>query len=112
MKTTIPKAPSHLSAETKKWWRDIVTEYALESQHLRILQLAAEAWDRCVQAREIIDKEGMTFKDRFEQIKARPEIAIERDSRISFARLVRELGLEDGGEISEGPRPPRIGGGS
>jgi hypothetical protein len=36
----------HLSTEIAAWWRDVVATYELESHHLRLLQLACEAWDR------------------------------------------------------------------
>lgn len=72
----------------------MLRDYELEPHHVRLLTLAGEAWDRGQQARAVIDDLGMTFEDRFKQPKPRPEIAIERDSRIAFARLVRELGLD------------------
>lgn len=102
-------APSHLKPPTRAWWLEVVTEYELESHHVRILTLASEAWDRGQEARKVLEKEGLTYIDRFDQPKARPEVAIERDARISFARLVRELGL-DLGQPDEDQRPPRIGG--
>jgi phage terminase small subunit len=79
----------------------------LEPHHVRLLTLACEAWDRCQQARELLATEGLTFEDRFGQPRARPEVSIERDSRIGFARLVRELAL-DGEGPPEAPRPPGI----
>jgi len=110
MSSKLPKAPKHLKAATKRWWESIVREYVLESHHLRLLTLAGEAWDRCVQAREVLAKQGLTFTDRFGQPRSRPEIAIERDSRIAFARLVRELGLDHEGGPSDAPQPPLIAG--
>ncbi len=95
-------APSHLKPATAQWWQDVVDEYGLESHHVRLLTLAAEAWDRCQAARAVIDAEGLTFEDRFGQPKARPEVAIERDSRVGFARLLRELALD-----FEEPSPTR-----
>lgn len=102
-----PKAPKHLKPSTKKWYRQILEDYELESHHIKILTLAAEAWDRCQQAREILDKEGLTYIDRFGCPRARPEVAVERDSRIAFARLVRELCL-DIDPPEEPGRPPRL----
>jgi P27 family predicted phage terminase small subunit len=103
------RAPSHLRNETRRWWRDVLDRYELEPHHLRLLQAAAEAWDRREQAREALAEHGLTYADRFNQPRARPEVAVERDARIAFARLVRELGL-DVEPPRELGRPPRIGG--
>lgn len=100
------KPPKHLDKSTQKWVKSVLDDFDLEPHHFKLLVLAAEAWDRTVAARQVIDAQGMTFIDRFDQPKARPEIAIERDSRIGFARLVRELAL-DGVDVPEAPRAPR-----
>jgi phage terminase small subunit len=100
------KAPSHLRKPTAEWFDAVLADYELEPHHVRLLTLAAEAWDRGQQAREALQQHGLTFIDRFKAPHARPEVAIERDSRIAFARLVRELAL-DVVEPDE-QRPPRI----
>jgi phage terminase small subunit len=82
-----------------------VSDYELDAHHVRLLSLAGGAWDRCEQAREALAAFGLTFTDRHGGVKPRPEIAIERDSRIAFARLVRELDLD--AEPGPEPRPPR-----
>jgi phage terminase small subunit len=99
--------PTHLRPETANWWKTLVVEFDLEHYHLRILRLACEAWDRGQEAREAIAEHGSVYVDRFGQPRARPEIAIERDCRISFARLMRELALDVEGP-DEGGRPPQI----
>ena len=86
------KPPKHLRAATSQWWTDVM--YDLESHHVRLLTKACESWDRSEQAREGLLKHGLTFDDRFGSPHARPEVAIERDFRTAFARLVRELGLD------------------
>ncbi len=102
------KVPKHLEKTTAEWWLSVVAEYELDAHHVRLLTLACEAWDRGQEARKILDKEGLTFLDFRGQPKLRPEASVERDSRIGFARLVRELGLD---LVSpEDSRPPRIGG--
>ena len=107
MKTT--KGPKHLKASTRRWFAEVVKTYELEPHHVRLLQLAGEAWDRGEQARRALARAGLLFTDRFGQPRARPELAIERDSRIAFARLLRELGL-DVSEPGESTRPPIIPG--
>jgi phage terminase small subunit len=101
------KPPPHLRPATRDWFASVLANYELEPHHLRLLTLAAEAWDRCEQAREAIAEHGAVFNDRFGSPRARPEIAIERDSRIAFARLVRELSL-DVEPPSEASRPPAL----
>ena len=100
----ISKPPRHLKTPIKRWWKSVVDGYALEPHHVRLLTLAAEAWDRCQKIREALQEHGLTYMDRFNQPRSRPEVAIERDSRIAFARLVRELALD----IEEPPEPSRI----
>jgi len=102
----VVRPPKHLQKPTQKWFKSVTDDFDLEPHHIKLLTLAAEAWDRAVSAREIIDAQGLTYLDRFNQPKARPEVGIERDSRIGFARLIRELAL-DGVDSPEAPRAPR-----
>ena len=102
----LPKPPAHLKAPTKVWFKHVTDAYELEKHHVRLLTLAAEAWDRCEQAREGLAG-GLTYVDRFGAPHARPEVAIERDSRIAFARLIRELDL-DVEPPSGAARPPGL----
>jgi phage terminase small subunit len=101
-----PKPPPHLRPATAQWFASVVGNYEMEAHHVRLLTLACEAWDRGQQAREIIDRDGITFVDRFGCPKPRPEVAVERDSRIAFARLIREIGI-DLAEPAES-RPPAL----
>src|SRR6266540_1901499 len=92
--TATPHAPAHLEAATAAWWVEVVASWELDAHHVRLLTLAAEAFDRAQQTRRVLNRKGLTFRDRFGQPKPRPEVAIERDSRIAFARLLRELDLD------------------
>jgi P27 family predicted phage terminase small subunit len=93
-KSVAVKPPKHLRPASSQWWAEVLAEYDLDSHHVRLLTKACEAFDRSEQAREAILKHGLTFEDRFGSPHARPECAIERDSRLAFARLVREIGLD------------------
>src|SRR5438270_2582360 len=96
--------PSHLQPATAEWWSEIAAAYELESHQYRLLTLAAEAWDRAQEARERISVDGAYLEDRFGQLRAHPAVAVERDARLAFARLVRELAL--GGDDSSIPEIP------
>jgi phage terminase small subunit len=101
------KAPEHLAPATRRWWAAVHAEYALEEHHSRLLTLAAEAWDLTVQTREALAEHGVVFVDRLGTPRARPEVAIERDARLAFARLLRELDL-DVDPPAERSRPPAL----
>ena len=108
LKFAAAQPPKHLRAETAAWFGTVTKEYELDSHHVRLLAKACEAWDRSEQAREAIAKYGLTYEDRFGAPRARPECAIERDNRLAFARLVRELGLDVAPPIES--RPPTLRG--
>ncbi len=100
------RVPPHLRTETRKWIRQILADFELESQDFRVLVKTAEAWDRSEQAREQLAVDGLIVKDRYETPKAHPCVAIERDSRTAFFRGLRELAL-GGVDAPEAPRAPR-----
>ena len=106
--TRSKKAPSHLSRDTKLWWEEIFREFELESAQEKLLEAACDSWHRMIQARKLIVSDGLTFVDRHGSIKPHAAVAIEKDSRIAFARLVRELSITSAptGES----RPPIISG--
>lgn len=104
MTETKPRPPAHLKPETRAWWAHVHETHELEEHHTRLLTAAAEAWDRMQAARAAIDQHGLTYLDGAGRPHARPEVSIERDARIGFARLVRELDLDGGSP--EPPRPP------
>lgn len=106
MPTKTIKAPSHLTPETAEWWRSVQADYDLEQHHLKLLTLACEAFDRTQQARAIIDADGPVTTTADGGMKAHPAVAIERDARLAFARLLRELDLDT--EPPADRRPPAL----
>lgn len=104
-----PPPPAHLQPSTKSWWACIVAEYEFAPHDLRALQSACEAWDRGQQAREALAVSGLTYVDGKGMIRARPEVAIERDSRTGFLRALRELRLEPPAP-PQGPHPWELAG--
>ena len=103
----LPTPPSHLSDETRDWWERLVQDYDFTAGELKLLRLACEAWDEGQRAREAVEEHGAVYADRFGQPRARPEVAISRDARTAFSRLLRELNL-DAAAAGEPGRPPRI----
>jgi phage terminase small subunit len=103
-------APKHLRATTREFWESIFSNYELQPQHLHILTCACEALDRATEARLAIRKDGAFFENRHHEIKPHPGLAVERDNRALFSRLIRELALDPDMPTEEYSRPPQISG--
>lgn len=102
------RLPSHIKGGVRRWCLSVIKDFVLDEHHVRLLILSAEAWQRGVAAREVIDRLGMTYDDRFGQPKMRPEILVERDSRLSFVRILRELDLDLDAPGGDAKRPPQL----
>lgn len=100
--------PSHLSPEAGAWWARIATEYELDDHHVLLLTAAAESWDSAQKARQAIADQGQTFIDRFKTPKPRPEVGIEHDAVLRFARLLAQLGLDAAADAPETPTVPIV----
>jgi phage terminase small subunit len=104
----LPLPPDHLSPAMQAWWRQVMADYALDPHHLHLLECAADAWDRMVEARTTLRAEGLTVTTK-SGAKRHPCADIERDSRLAFARLVRELDLDcPAPQEQRGWRPPSL----
>ena len=108
MKKNSIKAPAWLRAETKKWFLGVLDDFDLEASDVRLLTLAAEAFDRATRARETLAASGITYEDRLGNIRKHPAVSIEESARIAFARLIRDLAITDSGPPAESSRPPGV----
>lgn len=102
-----PKAPSSLGKTGRIFWRRVHATWGdFDARHLELLRMACEALDRAEQAREAIRRDGITVPTADgTSIKSHPALGVERDCRIGFARLMRELGLPETENLD--PRIPR-----
>jgi phage terminase small subunit len=91
----IPDPPAHLSKKMKEFWRGVFELKNLQPFQTLILKEACEAFDRAEQSRRILKREGLTYEDRFKQPRSRPEVAIERDSKALFAKLLGQIHLHN-----------------
>lgn len=99
--------PLHLTPSSREWWTSVIRDYELEEHHLRLLQLACEAWDRAQTARARLDAEGLMVLGK-DGPRPHPCVAIERDARLGFARMLRELDLDVSPPASERTAPPPL----
>ena len=69
--------------------------------------MAAEALDRAEQARKLVEAQGLIIiNKKTGATKTHPAVAVERDCRIAYARLIRELDLDFTGSTDARNRPP------
>jgi hypothetical protein len=91
-------APRHLEAPERRLWREITGEFAFDDPaSLALLCSALDAHQRARRCRLVIDNEGETVRDRFQQLRAHPLLAAERDARAAFLAAMRALNLDIGG---------------
>ncbi len=85
----------------------MVKEWDLEDHHVRLLTLAAEAWERAEEAKAILETEGITYKTRFGEPRAHPAVKTENDAKVLFYRVLDKIGLdpEESGPVGRPPGP-------
>jgi len=100
------KTPAGLSPAARSWWKKLMGEYDIDDQAgLLILETAMRAMDRMTMAADLIDKHGAVVVDKFEQLKANPACAVERDSRAAMMAALKSLNL-DLEPLGKPGRPP------
>jgi len=101
------KVPEHLKEEGSLFWDGVLSDYDLEEKHhLKLLEKSCECLDGIAQDQRHQRKHGCYIKDRFGQWKENPSRQSERNLKVLFARLMRELGLDL--EPPKENRPPEI----
>jgi P27 family predicted phage terminase small subunit len=92
---SLRKPPKHLSAESRKQYSAIASEYNIaDDVGLLVLQTAFEAFDRMRLAQAQVKEDGATTTDRFGQTKAHPLLTVERDARAQFLAALKALHLD------------------
>lgn len=90
------KPPESLSKEAKRLWIKIAGAYEFDAIGLAILENAMQAFDRMLEARSTLDREGCVYRDRFKQPRQHPAFLNEASSRLAMLRHLRALGVDLG----------------
>lgn len=95
LKNSAQMPPAGLSSAAKSWWKKLTDEYGIDDQAgLLILETAMRAMDRMKMASDLVDKHGAVTVDKFNQLKANPACAVERDSRAAMMGALKSLNLD------------------
>lgn len=93
MPARTPDAPAGIGPRARRLWKNLHGSWQFSADELELLTLAVEAADRAHRAQEILDREGVTIRDRFAQVKEHPAVAIRTGAETSAARLLKQLAL-------------------
>lgn len=85
----------HLLPETQTWIANTQRDYTVDPHNLMLLVLAGEAWDTSREAEITLRREGLVVAGREGGSRPHPCVAISRDARTAFARILAQLGLSD-----------------
>jgi hypothetical protein len=99
-------APTHLQPLTQSWWESVVRRWQLEEHHVRLLTLAAEAWDRGQEARPQVEQGGLMVPTKAGGPRLHPCVKVKEQAEIAFACLIRELDLGLGRASDHGSACP------
>ena len=89
-------APAHLAKTEAELFARVVRSYGLHGDEVsqKILEEGCTALQRAREAREAINRDGISYRDRFNQPKPHPLCVVERDARASALHAFRMLNLE------------------
>lgn len=84
-----------ISTAGKRLKKNILAEFDISDRGgLEILDRAVESYCRMKAAEAIIDKEGLTVKNRFDETREHPALNTERKARSQFLLAIKQLNLD------------------
>jgi Phage terminase, small subunit len=91
---TAGKAPTGLSARSRRLWTAVIDEYVLSEAELELLRSALVSLDRADDAAKLLQRDGLTTTDRYGGLRPHPAVEIESKNRAMFGRFVAQLGIK------------------
>jgi hypothetical protein len=80
-----------LTGDRRRLFDDILVRYTLDAANEALLRSACESLERAAQLAEAVNRDGPTFKDRFNSVRVNPAAQLERDFRGLAARTLQQL---------------------
>jgi P27 family predicted phage terminase small subunit len=79
--------------EVQKFFDQILSEFDLEADSMKVFQVACNSLDRYLEAKEKLDNEGITYMTQSGNIKKHPANEIEKVAKAQFLQAMRMLGI-------------------
>jgi phage terminase small subunit len=85
----------NIRPEAKREAKRLIQEYCIsDAGGLVLIQTFADAYTAELNAQDIVNYEGLTIKDRFDQVKAHPLLTVIRDCRAQKMAALKSLNLD------------------
>lgn len=92
------KPPKDLSKDAKALWRRIFDASEMDEAATLLLDTLAQQYDRMLQARALIDRDGLTLTETtaagHAKVRQHPACQVERDAVAAMCRCWRLLGYD------------------
>jgi hypothetical protein len=88
------RAPKGLTPETRRWFVSVVSDYVLEPHHVRLLGVAARAFDESEKAAALVLSDGLLITMPSGAKRPHPALRIANEARAVYMRAIRELDLD------------------
>ena len=92
MKSKI-ETPKGLNNESAAFYRKIAGGYSLNNAGLELLKVSCFTLQRWREAKDVLDKSGLVVAGNIPRI--HPAAKVEHDCRLSFCRMMKELGFSE-----------------
>ena len=82
-------------SEVQIFFDEILKNFELEADSLKVFQVACHSLDRYLEAKEKLDREGITYMTSTGNVKKHPANEIEKVAKAQFLQAMRMLGISD-----------------
>ena len=93
MKKKVSNKKTALSAEAKRWRDRLTAGNKLKPTEELLIEVTSAAYDRLQGARAVLDRDGLTVRDRFDQVRAHPATSVESTARQQIIDSLKQLGI-------------------
>lgn len=95
------RIPTYLTRRGQRWIKNVMEEFDFTKSEFELVISAASAMDRAEWARRRIKRLGGIYTNRYCHPTPRPELAVEKDSRLVFLQICKALKISQEGEDDE-----------
>jgi P27 family predicted phage terminase small subunit len=86
-----PQADPNWLPEVKKFWRTYLKDFSFEVDEKEMLKIACHSYNRMLEAKKLLDAEGLTFTMPSGAVRKHPASDVEKHSRAALLQALKVL---------------------